>query len=451
MAIDLNHSITRRHSFEPLKIEGTIPADLRGTMYRTGPGLLERFGRPVAHPFDADGAITAVRIGDNRADGACRVVESSEFQEEERAGRFLYGTSAAWPRRIRNSLAGKKKRTGNTNMLAWQGRLFALMENAGPVEVDASNLNTRGTTDLGVVRDAFSAHPHRVEALKTTFNFGMRGKHIDLYALPDHGPARCIGSFEPPWMSMIHDFIATDKHLVFVIGPAKLKLWRAMLSIGDLSQYFQWDPAAGTTMVIIPLAATDRPIMFSVDAFWVWHFVNAFEDGDNIVVDLCRHDTFGAFAAPSSAGPQHAEPRLHRYTLNPAARSMRTERLLDLPAEFPSVHPLTTGARQRFTWFQMFPSDEQLPGVARLDARTGHLETWGTNRQHLGCEPMFVPRDTREEAGWILQLFQDPTLQQSYLAILDAEHIADGPVAKIWLNEPVPMTFHGTFVNANAR
>lgn len=445
----LDHSIRRAHGFEPLQLEGQLPRGLRGTLYRTGPGLLQRFGRPVAHPFDADGAVTAIRLGDGAAAGATVVVASKEYDEEERAGRFLYGTSASRLRQVYNNLTGHKKSTGNTNLLWWQDRLFALMENARPQELDPATLGSLGTTDLGVVRDGFSAHPHRVAALSTTFNFGIRGKHIDLFALPDHGAPRLLGSFEAPWISMVHDFIATDKHLVFVIGPAKLITWRAMFAVGDLSQYFRWDPDAGAMVVVVPLACPERVTRFLVDTFWVWHFVNAFEDGDSIAVELCRHDTFSAFAAPSSAGPEHGQPQYYRFRLDPRRELFEGTPLWSDPAEFPSVDPRRAGARQRFTFLQTFPAAQKAPGVARFDCESGEVQAWAAPSTHLGVEPVFVPGGGDEEgAGWILQLFQDPAAGRSYLAVLDAEHLAAPPLARIWMPEAVPMTFHGVFVKA---
>ena len=54
--------LPREHDFEPLTIEGTLPRSLRGTLYRNGPGQFGQFGTRYTHPFEADGAVTAVRI-----------------------------------------------------------------------------------------------------------------------------------------------------------------------------------------------------------------------------------------------------------------------------------------------------------------------------------------------------------------------------------------------------
>ena len=48
-------------------IEGAIPAELQGTLYRNGPGRLQRGGKRVGHWFDGDGAILAVHFSNESA------------------------------------------------------------------------------------------------------------------------------------------------------------------------------------------------------------------------------------------------------------------------------------------------------------------------------------------------------------------------------------------------
>src|SRR5687767_9186898 len=93
-------SLPREHGFEPLSVEGRLPADLVGTLYRNGPGIFEAFGRRYAHPFEGDGVISAIRIGAGQALGAARVVVSRGLAEERRKGRVLYGGAGPWWRRM---------------------------------------------------------------------------------------------------------------------------------------------------------------------------------------------------------------------------------------------------------------------------------------------------------------------------------------------------------------
>lgn len=441
----LNHSVQRTHYFEPLHIEGQLPSDLRGTLWRAGPGLLKRFGHTISHPFEADGVITGVRFGQT-ALGASRLVESEGYRDEQRLGRPLYGSTAPLYRRIHNNLRGKIKHTGNTNVLAWQGRLFALMEAGKPVEMDPLNLTTHGSQDLGVIKGAFSAHPHRVEALKTTFNFGLRGKYVDLYALPDSGSARYLGAIKLPWIGLVHDFMVTQHYMIFFLGPVKLALWRALLGERDFGKYFYWDDQAGSRVVIVPLSNPYAYQQLEVDPFWVWHFANAYEEGEHIVIDACRHDDFSAFYAPSDIPPSARPPTLWRYRINPVQGSFNGEPLSQFACEFPSVNQRVSGAKHRYVWLQTFADSVGNGGLARFDTAQLSYDRWFAPEGHLGSEPVFVATRSGEAAGYVLQLLQDPHVGRSYLAVLEAERIAAGPLAKIWFEQRIPMTFHGTFV-----
>src|SRR5215510_2942343 len=83
--------LPREHGFEPLRVEGTIPAELRGTLYRIGPSLFSSFGKRYGHVFDGDGAVTAVQFGNEHTLGATKLVQSEGLVREHRAGRQLYG------------------------------------------------------------------------------------------------------------------------------------------------------------------------------------------------------------------------------------------------------------------------------------------------------------------------------------------------------------------------
>ncbi|WP_310488603.1 carotenoid oxygenase family protein, partial [Chamaesiphon sp. VAR_69_metabat_338] len=72
-------------------LAGAIPAGLRGTLYRNGPGRLERGGKRVGHWFDGDGAILAVKFADGAASGVYRYVQTKKYQEESQVERWLYG------------------------------------------------------------------------------------------------------------------------------------------------------------------------------------------------------------------------------------------------------------------------------------------------------------------------------------------------------------------------
>ena len=293
----LDHNLEHLHSFKTLRVEGQIPDQLRGTLYRTGPGLVERFGKKN-HPFLTDGAITAVQL-EEQPKGACNLIKTNKFMEEEKAQQSLYDMNASFHRRLYNGLTHTVKNTGNTNILAWNDKLFALMEQGKPVEFNTANLETIGTTNLGIIQGSFSAHPHRVDSLSTTFNFGVNGRDIEVFALHDKGEINIISRFKAPWAGIIHDFMVTEKHIIFFIDPAKLVIWRAMLGLKDFTKYFHWDEKESTQVVVIPLNDPEKHTILEIDPFRVWHFSNAYEEGNTIVVDAFKHKNIDVLTIPS--------------------------------------------------------------------------------------------------------------------------------------------------------
>jgi len=447
--------LPREHGFEPLEIEGALPADLRGTLYRNGPGLFGLFGKRYAHPFEGDGAITAVRIESGHAFGASKLVESDGLREERAAGRMLYGLGVSWPRRVLNMVRGRQKNTANTNVMMWQGRLYALMEGAVPTELDPIRLATRGETRLdGTIVSWFSAHPHRVASRRAIYNFGLeygRVAKLHLYELPDVGAARHLGAVELAGPPMLHDFIATDSHLIFFVSPVRVDVSRALLQLGSFDQLFRWKPEVGTEVICVPIDRPHEPVRFTTDAFFQWHFTNAFTRDRQLVVDYVRYPTFDSFYELGRLGtPGHHRPlansESHRAVIDLERKTLRTEPVLARSCEFPTVAPGREGREHAISYVAL----DTLRGIGKLDARTGSLAAHELPDTQRVTEPLFVPRPgaTREDDGYLLALSHDGPTNRAFLAVYDAARIPDGPIARAWFDHQVPVTFHGTFAPA---
>jgi len=448
----LLRTLSRPHGFEPLRVEGKLPEDLRGTVYRAGPGLFERFGKKVAHPFETDGAITAVRFTDGGALGASRIVESAGYREEGAAGKFLYNSSARWLDRMRMARRGVSKSTGNTSAFIWQDRLFGLMEGGLPQEMDKDTLDTLDATDLGVIPGAFSAHPHRVASLGTTFNFGLRyGRkmQIDLFALPDEGAARKLGTVEAPWLSLVHDFIATERHILILIGPAELNLFRAMLGLADMTQLFRWKPELGSRLIVVPLGDVNAARTIELEPFWAWHIANAFEDGAGPNIDMCRLPELN-MVDTDLVLDDGTSPLLTRLHLDLATGKTTETQLFDVACDLPQIDPRVAGGRYGTVFAQTERMDgtERLRGATRIDLEGGRSSEWLVPAGHIPGEPMLVPRGEAEDDAWVLNLVFDDKSDTSYLAVIDGQRLEDGPVATVHFDQPIPITFHGAFAPA---
>jgi all-trans-8'-apo-beta-carotenal 15,15'-oxygenase len=146
-------------------VRGQIPAELVGTLYRNGPGRLERGGQWVHHPFDGDGMITALRFADGRAELRNRFIRTEGWLAEEQAGKVLYrgvfgSQKPGGP--VANAFDLRLKNIANTHVVRLGDQLLALWEAAEPHALDPDTLETRGLSLLdGVLKpgEAFSAHP----------------------------------------------------------------------------------------------------------------------------------------------------------------------------------------------------------------------------------------------------------------------------------------------------
>lgn len=163
-------------------IDGKIPDDLVGCLYRNGPGKFGVGDNRVQHILDADGLIVKVLFPPKDCDGGNKrefkfmssFVETEAMKEEEEANDFLYrstfGTGPSgfvkpprnglnedpWEPPLLSKIAGNAlktdiKNSANTQVISFGGKLLALFEAGLPHELDPETLQTIGEDTLGGV------------------------------------------------------------------------------------------------------------------------------------------------------------------------------------------------------------------------------------------------------------------------------------------------------------
>jgi all-trans-8'-apo-beta-carotenal 15,15'-oxygenase len=456
-------NLAREHAFIPLRVEGKLPAVLRGTLYRNGPGRFDVAGERYRHWFDSDGAVTAVRLdGTGGALGATKLVATPWREREKRAGRRLYG---GWDtplvRPIRDIVMRDQKNVANTNVMVRDGRLYAMCEIGKPFELSTEDLETVGEVDFdGVVSRAFSAHPHRVPSRATTYGFGSDifwKTNIECYALPDGERARRIGSFALDGARINHDFAVTPRHLIFFCAPVYISLASAIRRQG-IATTAKFDAAKGTEIVIVPIDDPSRIVRFTVDAFYMEHILNAFElPGGEIAIDYTHYADLRAVedwaGSIMTGAPKRAlDGDLRRAIVNPNAKTLRTEILLDDPAEMPRVSPLVEASRHRYAYCVAETRGTAGPwdAVLKLDTATSRVERYTPGPGRYPSEAVFVPRDEAgaEDDGFLLTLVFDARSRTSHLEVLDASHLDGGPIASCHFDQAIPFGFHGAWAPA---
>lgn len=463
--------VRREHGFEPLRVEGRIPAELAGTMFRNGPGLFSMFGHRYEHWFDGDGLVSAIRFREGRAEGAVRLVKSRGLEEERRRGRAYfgsYGTKAPGPwspwRALRFVREGGKN-PANTSVLCWDDRVFALCEVGRPTELHPETLETVGEHDLGSILGPFSAHPHRVEETGYVYNIGVRlgrPNAIDLYALRPDGTTGRVAEIPLPRPTLIHDFAITAKHAIIFAAPLDIGLFRVLFGRASFAGAMAWRPELGTEVIVVPLDAPASPIRFHTEPFWSWHVANAFEREHELVVDVVRHDDFRTSAAwlegvREGTPVGEADGTLHRMRIDPRKKTVRAEKLRERSGEFPRIAARDEARPYRHLFYSEHATRESArrgppDTLVRLDLETGGSDEHRFAAHEMPSEGVFVPRDGARDPleGWVVSLVYDAKEHTSAWTILDARRLADGPVARAWLDHHVPLGFHGAWRPARA-
>ena len=128
-------------------VRGAIPAALRGTAYKVGPGRFGVGSEDYAHWLDGDGYVFALDFSDGGASYCARFVETAGYVEEQE--RIMWRTTFGTQRRggpLANAFDLKLKNPANTNILPVPGRdrVLALWEAGAPHALDAHTLETVG-------------------------------------------------------------------------------------------------------------------------------------------------------------------------------------------------------------------------------------------------------------------------------------------------------------------
>ncbi|BAC90715.1 carotenoid oxygenase family protein [Gloeobacter violaceus] len=442
-------------------LEGSLPVGLRGSLYRNGPGRLERGGVRVGHWFDGDGAILAVHFGGGEAQGVYRYVQTAGLQAEERAGRYLYpnyGMSA--PGAIWERWGKPVKNAANTSVLALPDRLLALWEGGLPHALDLHTLQTRGLDALGGLgpSGSYSAHPKRDPRTGEIYNFGVGiGPAAVLHLYRSDATGRVIqkGKIALEGIPLVHDFVLAGRYLVFCVPPVRINPLPVLLGLASFSEAMAWQPDKGTAIYIVDRETLQLVGRAEAPAWFQWHFANGHEAGGELVIALCRYADFATnrYLQEFAGGrTQTASPsQLWQLRLDAATGRVRGfEPLLERPCEFPTVDPRSVGLQSRHIYLGLHRVGSQVGSdffqvLARFDCDSGQAVETQLGDGRYPSEPLFVADADEPERGWVLSVIYDAGLHRSELWIFDADALDAPPVCRLALPEVIPHSFHGTW------
>lgn len=450
---------------------GAVPAALRGTLYRNGPGLLASGSDPL-HFLDGHGYVGALTFDGGAPRLRTRHVRTPELVAEQAAGRMLYRRIFTnLPRRWSNLLKLPKGDNANHDIFAFGGRVVA-SNDRGHYPLDRGTLETLAPERYGDLHRGarlVSPMPRVDPETGRLVGYivepgGAKPDRITFFEADDG--YRVVSQTEPValgWSpAIVHDVAFSARYYVVTQATARLRLGPALWGATTLLDCFDWGGAASAELVVVPRRGPGGvrvPIPGSVRA--AFHLLNAYDDGDRLVVDLVAYEgvpDFGLFSPSSLATGRRGTtpaPTVLRLVVDPAGARVVERRDVAAAGELPEVRPDRFGRPYRTAWLAASAKGSQAPdpnafpwfgAIVRLDLETGQTTRWEAGPTTFVSQPVFAPRGDDEDDGFILTWATGAEDGTSEVVVLDARDIAAGPVARIDVALPMPAASHALWV-----
>jgi carotenoid cleavage dioxygenase-like enzyme len=427
-------------------LEGRIPADLDGIYLRnTENPVMPAIGR--YHPFDGDGMIHAVRFGDGRASYRNRFVRTLGLAAELEAGEPLWAGIIEPPTSAKRDgwgARGRMKDASSTDVVVHAGVVLSTFYQCG----DAYQLDPVTLAPLGraswVPPGGVSAHPKLDPATGELlyFSFSTTAPYLH-YGVLDASGRRVHHTPVPvPGPRLPHDMAFTERYAILNDLPL---FWDAELLAQGVYRP-SWRPDLPSRFAVIPRrGGVDDIRWFEAAPTYVLHWINAYEDGDVIVLDgyfqedpMPRPDPVdGKYAALKSMLDVHSvRAKPHRWRLDLRTGACTEERLFDDISEFPSIHHARPGRRHRYVWSMTAPRGWfMFDGLTRYDLETGTTQSFQYPAGIYASESPMAPRPgaTDEDAGYLTTFVSEPARDASEVHVFDAAHVDAGPICRLAL------------------
>lgn len=429
--------VTEEVTFFNLEVTGTLPPELDGRYLRNGPNPIGKVNEKKYHWFTGHGMVHGLRIRGGQAEWyRNRWVRNNEVAT-------LLGEEqplSDWP-------ADHQQFAANTNVIGHNGQTFAIVEaGAPPVELSYDLETVRISNLGGTLPHAYSAHPKRDpltgELHVMTYFWGW-GNQVQYLVVGTDGRVRRHVDIPTAGGPMIHDIAFTQKYILVFDLPTVFNIDAAM---SGASLPYYWDHNYQARIGLLPREGNADDVKWiDIDPCYIFHPMNAYDDGDEVVLDAARHDKM---FDRERRGPSEGPPTLDRWRLNAVTGTHTCERIDDRPQEFPRINESLIGLRNQFGYCAGIGKDFAQDTLIKVDLDSRRVEARTDTSRYGYGEPVFIPRDgsKSEDDGYVMAMRLDTETQTSDLAVFDAQAITEDPIAVVHVPVRIPNGFHGNWI-----
>ena len=459
---------TEWHADDLTVVEGAIPADLDGIYLRNTENPLHPALKSY-HPFDGDAMLHIVGFRDGKAFYRNRFVRTEAFAAEESAGGPLW-PGLAEPLSLAKVDYGWGARTmlkdaSSTDVVVHRGTALTSFYQCGDLyRMDPYTADTLGkeTFNGGFPSEwGVSAHPKvddRTDEM-LFFNYGKRSPYLHYGVVDGNNDLVHYVDIPLPGPRLPHDMAFTRNYAIFNDFPL---FWDPELLKRDI-HVARFHRDMPSRFGVLPRRGRPSEIRwFEADPTFVLHFTNAYEDGDEIVLD----GFFQGDPEPADTGTGTAwqrafrflaldrmQTRLHRWRLNLVTGAVTEQSLSDNISEFGMINSAHSGESYRYAYAATGkPGWFLFDGLVRHDVLTGSEQHYRFADGVFGSETAMAPRigSTGEDDGYLVTLTTDMNSDASYCLLFDAARLDDGPICKLRLPERISSGTHSTWVAGSA-
>jgi carotenoid cleavage dioxygenase-like enzyme len=453
---DLDEELT----LDDVEIRGEVPAWLAGSLVRVTPARFDLGERKIRHWFDGLAMLHRFAFAEGRVSYANRFLRSEAYERSQRGEGIGQGFATdpcrAIFKRVQSFFSPDFTDNGNVNLMRLGERYVAMTETPIPVEFDPRTLAALGHAGTAPGQIT-TAHPHhdreRGEAVNYAAHLGARSTYR-VFTTDAQGARHTVAKVPVKEPSYMHSFGMTERYAVLVEFPLQVNPLKLAAGSRSFIECYEWRPERGTRFLVIDRRDGGVKMTATAEPFFAFHHVNAWEEGDDVVVDLIAYDDAKVidrlYIDRLRQEPEQSPNQLRRYRVTPGSDRVEGEVLLDSHnTELPRIDYGRVNTRPyRFMYAcGMRPEEpDWLNEIVKFDVQSRELRTW----HEPGCypgEPVFVgrPGHEREDDGAILSVVFDSATGRSFLLVLDAGSFEEQARAEV--PHHVPFGFHGQFMS----
>lgn len=451
-----------------LPYEGEIPLWLEGSLINNGPAQFEIGNTQFKHWFDGFAMLKKFHFHQGKVSFQNRFLHSQQYlqsQALQNLSRDEFGTYShgSWLKTLFHKIARRGEPiydNCNVNTSLFATQYVALTESSEIIAFDIADLNTIGSVNFedNLPGEFSLAHPQFSTNTGEIFNINIKiGKtcQYHVYKLaPESKKREIIATIKSDHFFYMHSFSITENYIILFKTPYRINQWKIMLGM-TLAESFYWQEGVPAYFIFIH-RHTKEIIEIETDPFSYLHSVNAFEKGNEVIIDLVSYDKgnpYNQFYLDNlkSDNPKLLKPNMSRFVINSQKKQCKKEILTENFVEFPRIYyKAKNGLKYEYVYSILMEGRDLFSNaIQKLNVHSGDIKIWRKHNYYTS-EPIFVAKkeSSLEDEGVLLFIAYNSQTEISSLFILNAQTMEQ--MAEVFLPFHLSFSLHSNFYSPRA-